>query len=60
MTRSQAIKIYLETHPTAEEMVRRLTRWNPKLSIPENGRLMGVTGDHVRKESRFWKELRKG
>lgn len=48
MKRSKAINKYINGHVHAEEIIRRIMKWNHKLSIPENARALGLNNDTIR------------
>jgi hypothetical protein len=43
MTYKQAIKLYLKHTIPAEETIKRLMLWDPKLTMSANGKKMGLT-----------------
>lgn len=48
MTRSEAIQTYIKGHVHSTEVLRRIMKWNPKLSIPENAKALGLEKKMIR------------
>ena len=47
MNLHQATELYIKHDKCAKEIIRRLMLWDPKLTLPENARKMGIVAAQI-------------